>query len=28
MAMATLTLLTGLVLMLTALGIMQRTTRG
>jgi len=26
--MATLTLLTGLVLMLTALGIMQRTTRG
>ncbi len=28
MAMATLTLLTGLVLMLTALGIMQRTSRG
>ena len=28
MAMATLTLLTGLVLMLTALGIMQRSTRG
>jgi len=28
MAMATLTLLTGLILMLTALGIMQRTTRG
>ncbi len=28
MAMVTLTLLTGLVLMLTALGIMQRTTRG